>query len=135
MSTWEPLLDRLTKLRDTWPSPPWSWDGRFAAISSSFAADLEPAVRASARLAFPRGWTTKSLELAPAEMRALAERTGGLREGQRLLGGDETTSPNLFGLWWPWGGGAKVTLRIGILDLANDAEPLPRIRELFGVKT
>jgi hypothetical protein len=134
MSTWEPLLDRLTKLRDTWPAPPWSWDARFAAISSTFAVDQEPAVRASALLAFPRGWTTRSLELAPADMRALAERTGGLRMGQRLLGGDETESPTLFGLWWPWGDGTKVTLRIGILDLATDAEPLPRIRELFGVK-
>jgi hypothetical protein len=134
MSTWDPLLDRLTKLRDTWPSPPWGWDGRFAAISSSFEADQERAVRASAMLAFPRGWTTASLELAPPEMRALAERTGGLRAGQRLLAGDAATSPNLFGLWWPWGGGAKITLRIGILDLATDAEPLPRIRELFGVK-
>ncbi len=85
-------------------------------------------------LAFPRGWTSKSLETAPPEMRALAERTGGLRAGQRVLGGDPVTSPSLFGLWWPWGGGAKITLRIGLLDIAADAEPLPRIRELFGVK-
>jgi hypothetical protein len=134
MSTWDPLLDRLTQLRDSWPAPPWTWDDRFAAIASSFTADQEPAVRASAMRAFPRGWTAKSLESAPPEMRALAERTGGLRAGQRLLGGDPTTSPHLFGLWWPWGGGEKITLRIGVLDIAADAEPLPRIRELFGVK-
>jgi len=67
-------------------------------------------------------------------MKALAERTGGLRAGQRLLAGDVATSAGLFGLWWPWGGSAKITLRIGILDIAAEAEPLPRIRELFGVK-
>jgi hypothetical protein len=134
MTTWQPLLDRLTQLKDSWPAPPWTWDGRFSAIASSFGADLEPAVRTSAMLAFPRGWTTRSLDTAPPELRALAERTGGLRAGQRLLGGDLLASPNLFGLWWPWGGGDRITLRIGILDLAGDAEPLPRVRELFGVK-
>lgn len=128
---WQPLLDSLTRLRDSWPAPPWSWDARFSTVASSFAIELEPTVRASARLAFPRGWTTKSLETAPDPYRALAARTG-LRSNQRLLGGDELSSPGLFGLWWPWGGGDKITLRIGIIDLVGTAEPLPRIRELFG---
>jgi hypothetical protein len=127
--TWQPLLDRLTLLRDTWPSPPWSWDARFSAVASSFAAAQEPIVRASAVRAFPRGWTTKSIEAAPLELRALAERTGGLRAGQRLLGGDEATCPTLFGLWWPWGNGETITLRIGSLDAA----PVPQLRALFGV--
>jgi len=131
---WQPLLDRLTQLRDTWPAPPWTWDARFSTIASSFAVELEPAVRTSARLAYPRGWTAKSIDTAPPELRALAERTG-LRAGQRLLAGDELSSPGLFGLWWPWGGGDKITLRIGILDVAANAAPLPKIRELFGVTT
>lgn len=133
MTTWQPLLDRLTQLKDSWPAPPWTWDARFLTVASSFTSELEPAVRASAVLAFPRGWTTKSLDTAPAEFRALAERTGGLRAGQRLLGGDPVACPGLFGLWWPWGGNAKVTLRIGILDVAAEAEPLPLVRALFGV--
>lgn len=133
MTTWQPLLDRLTQLKTSWPAPPWTWDARFLTVASSFAAELEPAVRASAVLAFPRGWTTKSLDNAPPDFRALAERTGGLRAGQRLLGGDPVTCPGLFGLWWPWGGNAKVTLRIGVLDFAAEAEPLPSVRALFGV--
>ncbi|HEY5948383.1 MAG TPA: hypothetical protein VIV40_22960, partial [Kofleriaceae bacterium] len=75
MERWQPLLDRLTLLRDSWPSPPWSWDGRFHTIAASFSHDLEPKARASAMHAFPRGWTTKSLDNAPPEMRAIAERT------------------------------------------------------------
>jgi hypothetical protein len=126
--TWQPLLDHLTRLRDTWPSPPWTWDARFGAVASTFEATQESAVRVSAMLAFPRGWTTKSLEAAPADMRALAERVGGLRPRQRLLAGDELACPTLFGLWWPWGDGEKITLRIGSLDLA----PMPDVRALFG---
>lgn len=107
--TWQPLLDRLTKLRDSWPAPPWTWDSRFSAVAATFDAAQELAVRASAQLAFPRGWTTKSLEAAPPEMRALVERVGGLRPRQRLLAGDESACPTLFGLWWPWGDGSKIT--------------------------
>ncbi|HEY5924579.1 MAG TPA: hypothetical protein VIV11_23030 [Kofleriaceae bacterium] len=133
MERWQPLLAKLTLLRDTWPTPPWSWDGRFHMIAASFSRDLEPKARASAMHAFPRGWTAKSLDNAPPEMQALAERTGGLRSGQRLLGGDELIAPQLFGLWWPWGGGDTITLRVGIADADPATEPLSTIRELFAV--
>lgn len=132
--TWEPVLERLTRLKDTCPAPPWTWDGRFSAIASSFAATQEAEIRTSAQLAFPRGWTVKSLDTAPPELQAIAQRTGGLRPEQRLLGGDPETCPALFGLWWPWGGGAKITLRIGLVDIPGDVDPLPQIRALFGVK-
>jgi hypothetical protein len=125
------LLESLTRLKETWPSPPWSWDARFATVAASFTIDLEPAVRQSARLAFPRGWTLKSLPNAPDAFRELADRTG-MRANQRLLGGDEMFASELFGLWWPWGGGDKVTLRIGILGLDAKTEPVPSIRALFG---
>lgn len=126
---WQPLFDRLIRLRATWPGQPWTWDARFSAVASTFVAEQEPEVRASAMLAFPRGWTAKSLEAAPELFRSLAERTGGLRAGQRLLGGDELTCPTLYGLWWPWAGGDKATLRIGSFDAA----PIADVRILFGV--
>ena len=123
------LLERLTLLRDSWPNPPWSWDGRFQTVAASFSKEQEPKARASAMHAFPRGWTAKSLETAPPEMQAIANKTGGLRSGQRLLAGDEMFAPQLFGLWWPWGGGDTITLRIGVTDPAQ----LTAIRELFGI--
>jgi hypothetical protein len=129
---WQPLLDQLARLRDTWPAPPWTWDSRFSTITSSFDAAQEPAVRTSAQLVFPRGWTTKSIDAAPPELQALAQQTG-LRARQRLLAGDPLTSPRLYGLWWPWSGGDKISLRIGILDAVGSADPLPRIRALFGL--
>ena len=132
MDPWKLLLERLAQLRDSWPTPPWSWDGRFHAVVASFAKADEPTARASAMHAFPRGWTAKSLDAAPEEMRALAGRTGGLRAGQRLLAGDELIAARLFGLWWPWGNGETISLRIGILDLDATSDPVPRIRELFG---
>lgn len=83
--------------------------------------------------AFPRGWTTKSLDNAPLEMKAIADRTGGLRQGQRLLAGDEMFAPKLYGLWWPWGSGDTITLRIGLDGIDGKTEPMLSIRRMFAV--
>jgi hypothetical protein len=133
MEGWQPVLDRLGLLVASWPAPPWSWDSRFNAVAASFAIALEPKVRESAMTAFPRGWTLKTIEAAPAALRAFVDTTGGLRARQRLLAGDELLAPTLFGLWWPWGNGETITLRIGVLGADANAEPMPRIRALFGV--
>ncbi|HET9991185.1 MAG TPA: hypothetical protein VFQ65_21780 [Kofleriaceae bacterium] len=126
----EHLLASLARLKETWPPSPWEWDARLEAVASSFAIELEPEVRESARNAFPRGWTAKSIDTAPEPFRALAARTG-LRSRQRVLGGDELTAPALFGLWWPWASGERITLRIGIMDATPAASA--RLRRAFDV--
>jgi hypothetical protein len=133
MDPWQPMLDKLTRLAATWPSPPWNWDARLSMVASSFARTIEPAVRASAQLAFPQGWTIKSLPTAPPTMLAIAERTGGLRSNQRLLAGDQVGETVLFGLWWPWGNGETITLRVGLANLEPASDALVRLRSVFGV--
>jgi len=120
------MAQQLTLLVQSWPGGAWSWDGRFATAGSSFALALEPQARDSAVHALTRGWTAKTLDEAPASLRAICDRTGGLRAGQRLLAG---ASDELFGLWWPWGGGATITLRIGLA--AAVPETTQRFRTLF----
>jgi len=134
MDPWQKLIEDLTRLKDSWPAPPWAWDSRFHAVMASFSKAAEPAVRASAVLAFPRGWTTNSIDDAPPTLRALADRTGGLRAGQRLLGGDPTTAALLYGLWWPWGNGETISLRIGLVDVDMQTEPFPQLLGVFGLK-
>jgi len=124
--SWRRVLEQLDALKRSWPGNEWTWDGRFSTVASSFAYDLEPVARKSAMNALTRGWTTKSIDNAPPSLRAICDRTGGLREGQRLLAGDQDS---LFGLWWPWGGGDTITLRIGF----DSVEPVTRLRGLFGV--
>ena len=133
MDSWESLLTTLTRLKESWPGTAWTWDPRFATIASSFSVNDEQRARTSAMHAFPRGWTVKSLESAPPLMQSVAARTGGLRASQRLLAGDEVAAERLFGLWWMWGDGTTVTLRIGIAGLGADDDPLPRLRALFDV--
>jgi len=124
----ESVFAQLELLRSGWPGLAWSWDGRMAMIASSFAKDAEPRARTCAQQAFPRGWTTNSLDTAPPALRAIAAQTGGLRAGQRLLGGSDD---QLVGLWWPWGGGENISLRIGLVGLAPGDAAIARLRSLF----
>jgi hypothetical protein len=124
----QPVLDQLAKLKASWPGAEWSWDGRFSAVASSFARDVEPAARESMKHALSRGWTGKTIEEAPAALRAITDHTGGLRSKQRLLAGDGDL---LFALWWPWGGGDQITLRLGFVG--GDPDAIQRLRALFGV--
>jgi hypothetical protein len=122
------VFDQLAKLKDSWPGGEWSWDSRFSAVASSFERETEPAVRESMKHALTRGWSAKTIEEAPAVLRAITDRTGGLRSKQRLLAGDGDA---LFALWWPWGSGTTITLRLGFAD--GNAESIKRLRTMFGV--
>ena len=110
----QPIFETYKKLRAAWPQRGWSWDSRFACISSSFSVEMENAARAAALLALPNEWTNKTLPSAPTHLRDIAERCGGLRSGQLLLSGAASGRLFPFGLWWPWGDGMSISLRLGL---------------------
>src|SRR6476646_6893686 len=102
---WQPLMERMKKLKETWPSRGWSWDGRMNTVSSSFSTEFEDKARLSAVSALPVQWISTTIGQAHARLRELCERTGGLRVGQILLAGEPVGGVVSFGLWWPWGDG------------------------------
>jgi hypothetical protein len=132
---WQTMLDKMRKLRETWPSRGWSWDGRLNCIASSFSMEFESKARTSVHVALPVEYTSTTIGQASQRLRDLAERTGGLRTGQFLLVGEPAGSAVPFGLWWPWGDGETISLRIGLADLDAMREPFPRLRDVFGVST
>jgi hypothetical protein len=130
---WQPILDRLSQLRDAWPARAWSWDHRFKCATSSLAG--EPALAAKAVLlgAVPAQWDAGSFARAPEQVRALAERCGEIRAGQALLTADPVAGMTLFAMWWPWGDGSTISIRIGVADCDRSKELYPLMRSLFGI--
>ena len=61
---------------------------------------------------FEQAWTTADLASAPERVRELASKVGGLRGGQLLFAARSDADPILFGLWWPWGNGQTVSIRV-----------------------
>jgi hypothetical protein len=130
---WDPILATLTKLHADWPSQGWSWDARFKVVTSSFGTDTAPAMRALVAGAIPHEWTSESFASAPDEVRALAQRCGDLRAGQLLMTSDAVAGMILFAMWWPWGDGQQVSVRVGVANCDRTKELYPLIRTAFGI--
>lgn len=130
---WEAVFGGLTRLRDQWPARDWTYDRRLKCVASSIPLSDEGAARAAIAGVLPATWSSATLATAPAGVQALAGTCGGLRAAQQLLWGGEADGPGAFGLWWPWGDGTTVTLRIGLHNLDLPKVRYPRLRDLFGI--
>jgi hypothetical protein len=133
-AAWQPLFDSLRRLRQNWVSRGWSWDSRLSCITSSFSVQFEADARAALAQTLPTEWTASTLPKAPPRLRTLAEQFGDVRAGQLLLTGGSLEGLFAFGLWWPWGNGQTISLRVGLADVPVNKEPYPTFRELFGVE-
>lgn len=130
---WQPILDTLARLRAGWPSPEWTWDPRLECATSSFEVSLVPGVRTVLGAAVPTEWAEVTIAAAPEGVRALSDRCGSLRSNQLLLTGNGVAGMFPFALWWPWGDGSKLSVRIGIESADRPKELSLRIRAVFGI--
>jgi hypothetical protein len=130
---WQDMFRRLERMRETWPTRGWEWDSRFGCCTSSFATAQEAAARAAAALALPTEWASATIGQAPQPLQDLVARAGGVRTGQRVLSQGPLDGLTAYGLWWPWGNGKTVSLRIGLADVDPGVEPFLKFRNLFGV--
>ncbi len=104
-------------------------------VTSSFSPEFETNARAAITEVFSVEWTSSTVTKAPPALREYVDRYGGLRQGQLLfssglLGGSLVS----FGLWWPWGDGVTVSMRLGFPDVDPGRDPYVRVREVFGVQ-
>ena len=130
---WQPLFDSLGRMKAAWPTRGWSWDPRLHAVTSSFTTEQEPAARISVQMALQTEWTSATIIRAPQSLRDVAERAGGVRPGQTALSTGPISGLLAYGLWWPWGDGETVSLRVGLADVDPNREPYIRFRDVFSV--
>lgn len=133
---WQALFDTLQKVRTAWPTRGWSWDTRLSCVASSFQVDFESQARAALKQALPQEWTPDSLTKAPPVIRDLMQKYGDLRSGQFLFTPKTPPSegPWAIGLWWPWGNGETVSLRLGLeYDRIISEIRYGQLREAFRV--
>ena len=131
---WAGLLEACAGLLAGWPGAAWKWDGRFEAVESAFPRAAEAQAREKVGALLPSAWSSVTVKEAPEAVRTLATKTGGLRPGQLLFSGAPVEGALPFGLWWPWGDGKTVTLRVGLSGLDAGAPAVVRLVERFGVK-
>jgi hypothetical protein len=130
---WQELFQALERLKSTWPAKEWSYDRRLRCVASSFPTSQEAAARAAMGEVLPTSFSAATLAGAPEAVRKVAESCGGVRSSQLIFWGGAEGAPGAFGLWWPWGDGTTVSLRIGLHDLDLPKERYPRLRDVFGI--
>jgi hypothetical protein len=130
---WEDLFTALDRLRERWPATDWTYDRRLKCVTSSIPLTQEGDARAAMAEVLPTSWGAANLATAPDDVRGLAERCGGLRSSQLLFWGGAPGQAGAFGLWWPWGDGTTVSLRVGLHDVDHPKERYPRLRDVFGI--
>ena len=120
----ESLFDALSLLVQAWPLRGWSYDRRFATAASSFSVDHSGEARAAVLLALPTQWTDRTIKTAPPYVKQLADATGGVRPEQGLYVCDPVSGLLAYGMWWPWGDGETISLRVGLCDVDPMREPV-----------
>ncbi len=130
---WQEIFGALERFHGKWPATDWSYDHRLRCVTSV----IESAQAAGARTALtdllPMEFNAATIGSAADGVRAVATNSGGLRGGQLLLWSGAPGASGPFGLWWPWGDGSSVSLRVGLHDIDLPKERYPRLREIFGI--
>ena len=130
---WQELFEGLERLKAKWPAKDWTYDRRLKCVASSIPINLEAEARAAMTEVLPTSFSAQTLAAAPENVRKVAEGCGGVRSSQLLFWGGELGGPGTLGLWWPWGDGTTVSLRIGLHDVDLPKERYPKLRDIFGI--
>ena len=124
------LPDQLARLRAAWPAAAWEWDGRFGCALSALGKAQEAAAREALATALPSVWTADKLGEAPAAIQRLCAGVGGLRGDQLVYAAELADDVLAYCLWWPWGGGANFSARVGAIG-GGDLSKV--VRTAFGI--
>lgn len=101
----------------------WRWEDNHKSMLSEFARNKKDKTLAILRQQFDHEWTKKSIKSAPKILKEQLGQLTELSKDQILFtrpGSGE--SPTIIAIWWPWGHGATVSLR---LTLVKDSYKLP----------
>jgi hypothetical protein len=115
----------------------WKWDSQFQTALAEFIVDNKNSVNAILERYLSSTWDSVTIDNAPEIVQMVISRFGGLRPGQLLL----TTDPNqdvlIFGVWWPWGDGKTISLRVAPTDKrlsdSESAELITLFNDWFGL--
>jgi hypothetical protein len=115
----------------------WQWDKRFETAAAVLDVAQGAQVRELLEPALPWHWDSQTAASIPVPVHDLTAALGGLHVGQLVFASDKDNDIFVFGAWWPWNDGKRISLRIGAVwpgrtDLQK-AELLALVRQSFGL--
>jgi hypothetical protein len=126
------VVELLGRVKAAWPPGRWEWDGRFGCALTTVNKDTETAGQAALTAQLGEAWTRKTLEKAPPLVQQVCNGTGGLK-GAQLAFAAAIAEVVVYALWWPWGDGATISVRVGVVSGDASRNLAPEVRAAFGV--
>jgi len=90
----------------------WKWDSQFQTALAEFMVDNKDNVNAVLERYLSSNWDSTNIDNAPESVQVIISRFGGLRSGQLFFASDPNQDVFIFGVWWPWGDGDTISLRV-----------------------
>ena len=91
----------------------WKWDRRFETVLAEFGVEQNGSVRAILENYLGFTWDSSDVGNASDIVCTVNANFGGLRTGQLLFTSDPNRDALVFCMWWPWGNGKEISIRIG----------------------
>ncbi len=107
----------------------WQWDENLNVALVSFDKEREEAVLSALSTGFDQDWDFSTIAGAPEPISEFFGTSFGLFPGQKVFSCDNGSGLILLALWWPWGNGDKISLRIGMLSSGEEAADKSEIRD------
>lgn len=98
----------------------WCWDEVFDTALVVFDRGDMDLVYIPMTQEFEAQWDIASIDKAPPHFSSYFKRVFGIVPGQKLFTASDADGAILFAVWWPWGNGAKISLRVGLFSPSDD---------------
>ena len=89
-----------------------AWDDQSQALLAEFSVDHADPIMAILLQTFPHSWDSKTIKKADPILKHKAQNFAQLKKSQLLMTKDIDGSEDLMAVWWPWGHGATVSIRV-----------------------
>ncbi len=90
----------------------WKWDDRFETALTECNVSNKDSIRMILERFLTSTWDNANIDNAVDIVQTIANKFGGLMPGQLLFTADKNQDDFLFGVWWPWGDGNKISIRV-----------------------
>jgi hypothetical protein len=90
----------------------WKYDDFHKVMLAEFSVDKQDQVLFTLQQFFPMCWDVKTIKKAPHETKHYAGAFSKLVKKQKLFSINIEHNPKIMAVWWPWGHGATVSVRI-----------------------
>jgi len=108
------------------PENQWCWDEMFNTALVVFDKCDMDLIYIPITQEFDAQWDFSTIENASPPFYTYFNRVFGIVPGQKIFTSTDAAGAILFAVWWPWGDGNKISLRVGLYDSDEVKNPNQR---------